>query len=211
MPDFIRLTTFNQRTAVVDDDGRFTNAAIQTLNNALQQIEAAINAIADIPAIQAALAGLDAATQAAQAAADAAQTAADTANAAADSTTATTSLANSYVDGLTLGATDAGASVTITISAHTRIYGDGTSVAVDAGSVTGASYDTLIYIYYDQPSRAGGSVTYQTTTNVSDAAQVNDRHVVGSIQTPAAGQPDLDGNPVLPPGAGAIKPTVPAL
>lgn len=198
MADFVRIPTLSQRNPAVDKDGRFTNVTIRTLNDALAQIVVAINAIADIPAIQDALADLDAATAAAQAAAD-------NANAAATETTNVTSLANSYVSGLTLTATDAGTDATITISAHSRVYGDGASVSVSGGSLTGLAYDTLYYIYYDQPSRAGGSVTYLSTTDASVAAQTGDRHVVGSTTTPLAAGPPIDGNPVLPPGAGAIK------
>jgi hypothetical protein len=197
MADFVRIPALSQRNPAVDKDGRFTNVTLRTLNDALEGLATAINAIAALPEIQAALAALDAATAAAQAAAD-------NANAAATATTNATSLANSYVSGLTLTATDAGSSATITISAHTRVYGDGASVSVSGGSLTGLAYDTTYYIYYDQPSRAGGSVTYQSTTDPTLAAQTGDRHVVGSTNTPLAAGAPIDGNPVLPPGSGAI-------
>jgi hypothetical protein len=197
MADFVRIPSLSQRDPAVDKDGRFTNVTLRTLNQALKEIVKAINAIADIPEIQAALADLDAATAAAQAAAD-------NANAAATATNAATTLANSYVSGLTMSATDAGSSATITISAHTRVYGDGTSVSVSGGSLTGRAYDTVYYVYYDQPSRAGGSVTYQSTTDATVAAQTGDRHVVGSTTTPLAAGAPIDGDPVLPPGAGSI-------
>ena len=198
MADFVRIPTFSQRDPAVDKDGRFTNATLSTLNDALGQIVVAINAIAALPEIQDALVELDAATAAAQAAAD-------NANAATATNTAATSLANSYVSGLTLTATDAGTDATITISAHTRVYGDGTSVSVSGGSLTGLAYDTTYYVDYDQPSRSGGSVTYQSTTDPTIAAQTGDRHVVGSTTTPLAAGAPIDGDPVLPPGAGAIK------
>lgn len=197
MAAFVRIPTLSQRDPAVDDAGRFTNVTLRTLNDALEQIVVAINAIASLPEIQAALADLDAATAAAQAAAD-------NANAAATATTNVTSLANSYVSGLTLTASDAGTDATITISAHTRVYGDGTSVSVSGGSLTGLAYDTTYYIYYDQPSRAGGSVTYQSTTDATVAAQTGDRHVVGSTTTPLAAGAPIDGDPVLPPGSGTI-------
>lgn len=197
MADFVRIPTLTQRDPAVDPQGRFTNVTLRTLNDALAQIVTAINAIAQLPEIQAALVDLDAATAAAQAAAD-------NANAAATATNNATSLANSYVSGLTLTATDAGSSATITISAHTRVYGDGTSVAVSGGALTALAYDTLYYIYYDQPSRAGGSVTYQGTTDATIAAQTGDRHVVGSTTTPLAAGAPTHGRPVLPPGSGTI-------
>lgn len=198
MTNFVRIPHFTQQFPAVDKDGRFNNTTVRALNDALKRIEDAINAIADIPAIQDALSDLDTATAAAQAAAD-------NANAAAATTTSATSLANSYVSGLTLSATDAGLTATITISGHTREYGDGTSVAVIGASLPSLAFDTTYFIYYDDPARAGGAVSYQTTLDPTIAAQVGDRHVVGSVTTPLNGDPDIDGDPVYPPGSGAIK------
>jgi len=196
--EYLRLPRFDQRNPAVASDGRFVTYVTTTLNNMIARVEAAINAIASIPEIEAALAGLDAATQAAQTAADNAQAAADTVTAASD-------LANSYPTGLTVTATDAGASASISISAHTRVYGGGTSVPVNAGSVTALAYDTYYYIYYDDPTRNGGAVTYAATIDEAVAAQTGDRHVVGATMTPTAGQPDNSGTPVRPPGAGTIQ------
>ncbi len=144
--------------------------------------------------------GLIAAIAAAQDAAATANTAAATANAAATTVTAAQAIADSYVTGLTLSAADVGANVTITISAHTRVYGDGASVAVTGGTVTGVPYSTVARVYYDQPSRAGGAVTYQWTSSLATAAQAGDRHSVGAVTTPAAAGAPATGNPVLPPG-----------
>ena len=111
-------------------------------------------------------------------------------------------LTNSYVDGLTLTATDAGASATITISGHNRVYpktdGTGTPVAVTGGSLSGLAYSTQYWIYYDQPSRAGGAVTYFAST--SPTAQIGDRHNVGAVTTPAAAGAPIPGNVIRPPG-----------
>lgn len=166
-------------------------------NQAMNSIEKTLNAIIEIPELQAAIV-------AAQDAANAANAAADNAQSVADTTTAATNIANSYVTGLTLTAADAGSDTTITISSHTRVYGDGTSVSVTGGVLTGKAYNTQYYIYYDQPSRTGGTVTYLTTTTASTAAQTGDRHVVGSVTTPVALDPPSDGLPVLPPGSGTI-------
>lgn len=98
MAGVVRIPSFQQSIAVVDDKGRFTPAALRSLNDAFRVLGTAINAIAALPEIQDALLGLDAATQAAQSAADAAneaaavatdtaataQTAADAANGAVD-------------------------------------------------------------------------------------------------------------------------------
>src|SRR6478736_8598681 len=53
---------------------------------------------------------------------------------------------------MTITATDVGADVTIAIAAHVRRYGNGTELAVGAGSVTGLSYSTTYGIYYDDPT-----------------------------------------------------------
>jgi len=163
-------------------------------NESMDQIEAAINGIQD--ALTAA--GI------AQAAATAANAAAATANTAADNAAAVTNLAESGTDGLTLTATDAGSDATITISAHDRIYADGTTVSVNGGSVTGLLYSTLYFVYYDDASRAGGAVTYVVTTNTADAVQTGNRHLVGDVTTPVAAGADTDGGIVVPPGRGNI-------
>ena len=151
------------------------------------------------------------AINAALAAAEAAQNAADTATAsaaaaqnAADSSNAVASLTNSGVTGVTITATDAGSNVTVTVSSHTRVYGDGSTVSVSSGSVTGLSYSTAYYIYYDDPSRAGGTVTYQATTSMATASQTGDRHLVGVVTTPAAAGAPVDGDFVPPPGIGTL-------
>jgi hypothetical protein len=170
-----------------------------------EAVEDAFNALEDtVNAIAAAQAAADAAN----AAAATAQAAADDANAVAADIEQTNALGESYVSGATLGATDAGANATITISAHNRIYpnsdGTTTSVAVNGGSVTGLAYDTIYYIYYDDATRTGGAVTYQATTTEETAAQIGDRHTVGAIKTPVALAADTGGTSTRPPGTRAV-------
>ncbi len=147
---------------------------------------------------------VDGAADAAIAAAAVANAAAVTAQAAADGTTEQSNLVSSFPSGATLTATDAGANVTVAVGAHTRFYADGTSVAVNAGNVTALAYSTLFYIYYDDPTRAGGVVTYAATTSQTTAAQTGDRHLIGSVTTPAAAAPPNTGHYVQPPGVGDI-------
>lgn len=104
--------------------------------------------------------------------------------------TTDTSLSNSYVDGLTIEAFNDGATCHVDISAHTRVYGDGTSVPVNGGTISGLAHDTVIRVYYDQASRAGGAVTYQWTSDPSTAAQTGIRHSVGATVTPRAAEMD---------------------
>lgn len=150
-----------------------------------------------------------AAIAAAQAAAEAANTAAAVANGVATDITAASALSSSYVTGLTLTAADAGSDATITISAHTRHYpqpdGSTVDVSISGGSLTGQAYSTDYYIYYDDPSRSGGSVVYHSTTSEGTAAQIGDRHTVGAITTPAAADPPSTGSGTRPPGPGQIE------
>lgn len=149
--------------------------------------------------------------QAAQDAADTATAAAATAASAAASATSAASGANSVAsltnsgNDASLSATDAGSDATVSVTAHTRYYGDGSTASVNSGSVTGLSYSTLYYIYYVDAARTGGAVTYLATTSAATAAQTGDKHLVGSVTTPAASDPDTSGYPVLPPGVGSIE------
>ena len=196
-----KLPRLQRLAAIAGKDGLPDRAFHQWWDTFAKSLETAINDLADsVAAIQAAQDAADAANAAA-AAADAAALAAQ---GAADDAASTSALANSGVTGATITATDAGADASITISSHTRVYGDGTSVAVTGATLTARAYSTFYYIYYDQASRAGGAVTYQTTTSESTAAQTGDRHLVGSVTTPAAAAPDTDGGYVGAPGVGGI-------
>jgi hypothetical protein len=165
-------------------------------------IEALADAVAAIAAAQAA-------ADAANAAAAAADTAAANAQTTADDITAANEIGTSYVSGVTITATDAGADVTIDITAHTRHYpqpdGSTTNVAVNAGQLTGRAYSTSYYIYYDDAARTGGAVTYASTTSSATAAQLGDRHAVGLVLTPAAAGGPISGRYVDPPGPGQIN------
>lgn len=199
----LRIDRLQRGTVIVNEDGTAGDYLIRLLNGAFANIESVVNAQGGI--LDAITAAQDAADTA-HAAADAANTAASNAQTAADTVTADASLTNSYVTGLTLQGTDAGSDATVTISGHTRVYGDGTSVSVTGGNVAGLAYSTPYYIYYDQASRAGGAVTYQATTSQSTAAQTGDRHLVGLVTTPAALGGAVNGDGVLPPGVGNIIP-----
>jgi hypothetical protein len=174
-----------------------------------QRVAELLNAnFTDIETTLALVVAAQAAATAAQVSADAAAADAATASASAQAAADQTALANSYVSGATITGTDAGADVTISISAHTRYYpqsdGTTTSVAVNAGSITGQAYSTFYYIYYDDAARAGGAVTYLATTSDVTAAQTGDRHTVGSVTTPAAAAAPSGGSPIRPPGPGQV-------
>lgn len=154
---------------------------------------------ATLEQISAALGLIDAA----QASANAAAASAATAQAAVDDLGSNSALILGHVVPTSiLTATDAGASATITIAGHTRVYGDNTSVAVTGGSITGLAYSSSYAVYYDDLTRAGGAVTYHATTTQTDAAADISigRHFVGLVQTPAALAAATTGIGALPVG-----------
>ena len=190
----------NQIAAIVGDDPdavRQFEALFANINTAISELRVQVDEIA---AAQAAAAAANTAAAAANAAAVAADAAAVAAQDTADQVLAESTLANSFTTGLTITATDAGANVTIAMSAHSRVYGDGTTVAVNAGNVTGLAYSTSYWVFYDQASRLGGAVTYQASTSIQGNGTAPDRHFIGAVLTPAAAAPPTGGNPVRPPG-----------
>jgi hypothetical protein len=113
---------------------------------------------------------------------------------------------------LVITAADVGTTVTITIASHIRRYGDGTSLGVAGGSITGKAFSTKYAIYYDDDTRQDTSPSYQATTDLEEAQHnyVVGRHYVGTVTTPADGAASTTGGG--PPagsgytaGAGAIN------
>lgn len=177
----VKLTTLPQADPVVEPQtGRPTRVFLNFINGTIRELKRSIGGIQD---------AIDAAA-AANTAAATANAAAGTAQSAATGVTAQAVMSDSYPSGLTITATDVGASVTIAISAHTRHYpqpnGTDITVGVNSGSLTGKAYSTSYWIYYDDASHAGGAVSYQATTTQATSAQVGDRHAVGAVLTPAA-------------------------
>lgn len=192
-----RLPRPPRSVALTDAGGKPTRVFQQWLQSFAEGIESELGALAAADAA-------NAAAVAATAAAATANAAAGTAQSAATDAAAVAALTNSGVTGAVITGTDAGATVTVSVTAHTRVYGNSTSVSVNAGSVTGLPYSTLVYIYYDQASRLGGAVTYLATTSQTTAAQTGNRHLVGQITTPAALAAPATGNYVGAPGLGNI-------
>lgn len=163
---------------------------------AMSKIEDILNQLLAIPAIEDALADLDAAI------ADA-QEAADNANAAAGSVTSETSLTSSYPSNFVSPLISSDNTGVVTIANHDRVYGDSTlnpTVAVVGGIVaTGTSPGQTVRVYYNDPTRSGGSVTYLFTVDPAEPpVQTGDTHSVGAATVPA-GAPE-PGGPVRPPG-----------
>lgn len=126
----------------------------------------------------------------------AAQAKADAANDNANDVSDRQSIADSYTSPISvLTASNDGS---IAIAAHARKYGNGASVSVNAGSVTGFAAGNHVTIYYKDAGREGGAVSYQGTT--SAVAQQGDTHIVGQVSIPAAGSPPASGSGPSAPG-----------
>jgi hypothetical protein len=108
-----------------------------------------------------------------------------------------------------LSAADVGSDCTITIDAHTRVYGDIANLSVSGGTITGRSFSTTYYVYYDDTTRADTTPSYLSTTNPNVAVpqKAAGRHYVGSITTPADGGGDTTGGAAPPSGGGGIART----
>lgn len=199
----IKLPRLPANQKIVDDQGYPTLVYSLWWQQVAETLEEALNAITT--ALDAAGIAIDAA-EAAQMAADsanaaavAAQTAADNAQMGADNSAAETSIAASGVTNFTPPLLSADTAGNVTIANHDRLYGDGTSVSVTGGVVaTGEPPTTAVWIFYDQPSRAGGAVTYQYSTDSNDSLQTGDRHSIGAVTIPNVGT--TPGNPVRPRG-----------
>lgn len=200
----LKLDRLSASIAIVDEQNRPAPQFQLLIQNAWKSLEAAFNGLEQaVVAIQQAQDAADAANQAAenaQSAADSAGVAAGGAQDAADAAGAASSLATSGVIGLNMEAVDAGSSASITISANTRVYGDGTTVSVNSGAITGLAYDTVYYVFYHDANRDGGTVTYQASTSPADAAQTGDTHSLGTVKTPIAAGTPMPAYPNPPPG-----------
>ena len=179
----LRLGRFRADLQLIRNGGLPSASFIRTLNDAFAQIEAAFNGSAL-----------------------AQQTAEDAAHEAAR--------INSYtVPTSVLSASDAGSNATITISGHLRVYPvqgsiDLADLTVAGGSLTGLSYSTGYYVYYDDTTLEDATPAYAATTSAA-TAQVGaaaGRHFVGFITTPASGGGGTSGTGGSPPGGGGGNP-----
>jgi hypothetical protein len=75
-------------------------------------------------------------------------------------------------DGVSLGA--------IAVAAHTVQYGFGT-VSYNSGSINTLPFGTSYYVYADDPTFAGGAVTYVATTALENVVAGSGRYYVGKI------------------------------
>lgn len=144
-------------------------------------------------------------------------TAIQTAQATADAAKRNDAITASYTKpGIVATAAGAGATATITIANHQRFYGDSASVNVTGAPITGIAYSASsvtpdkVAVYYDDPGRAGGAVSYQHTTNLLIAQNnyVPGRHYVATLDIPISGGAPSSGG-TAPAGTGyRTNPTV---
>ena len=183
VPDLDRLTQFDQ---LFNEDGTPKVRLISIWQDMCEKIEQAFtNQAQDISD----LASIFARLSAAKAQAESAVTTAAT-------TESRVNLASSYINPTNV--LTASSSGVITIAAHTRYYGDGTSMSVNGGSVSGFASGSVVTVYYADAGRAGGTVTYQGATDA--VAQAGSTHTVGVVTIPAAGAADSSGTGVVAPG-----------
>lgn len=174
-----KLPRLVQNQEIVTADRKPAGTFIQYWQQLVQQIERAILTIVDLTGIQE---QFEQALQQAQQATQAAQEAAMAAQQQTDAVKRETALQNSYIDpSSVLTATP----TTITVAAHTRYYGDGTSAMVNGGTAAATAQSVTDYVSYVDPDRMGGTVTYIATEIAP--TQTGDTHVVGAIDIPATG------------------------
>lgn len=194
LPKFLKIKKMVASDVIVDGEGKPDATFLRGYNDNLDNLRRVVNAlteqVADI-------------TTALEMAGIAIET--------ADALAKRDALTNSFVDPvLVLQAATSTTDPTkaqVTVAAHSRKYGDGTSIAVAGGLLDLLAFDTLYYVYYDDPARTGGTVSFLATSDVIVAAQTGNRHLVGSVITPAlAGDPPVGGGGPRPPGSGPSYP-----
>lgn len=196
----MKFMRFNIAQRIVTPDGTATTAFLRWINDAVSALTRQTNTNTDL------LAQIEAALEQAGIAITNANAAADAANAAV----ADASLVNSYVSPANLLTSEIDpadpAKAIITIANHSRIYGDGVTVAVTGATISGRDLETNYYISYVDVARAGGTVTHTATTDYLAAGQTGDRHLVGAIRTPESGATDpVEGGGTRPPGVPSWK------
>lgn len=192
----VALSQIQQRIKAVNDDQTLSFALHGDLNRAFAAIVSGQNYNADL--LDLVIATLAANNILVKRVADV--------EAAQKAAVAEAALISSYTDPtMVLSAFTAadGLTASITVINHNRTYADAakTTVPVIGKTISALAINTVYYLYYDDPLRAGGAVDIKVSTNNLDAAQTGARHSLGSIQTGGATDTDpVEGGGVNPPG-----------
>jgi hypothetical protein len=192
------LADLQQGNPVTDAKGMPSDVLLRTLNGNNRNLRRVIAALVDITA--------DLATQLTLI--QAAQATANSADAKATAGVREAARINSYPQPTNvLTATDAGATASIVIANHARVYPvQGTykvpDVAITGTTLTGLAFSTTYAVYYDDTTLADTTPNFLTTTDltIAHAGAAAGRHVVGTITTPADGAGDTTGEGGRPPG-----------
>lgn len=122
----------------------------------------------------------------------------------------TDAIDSSYTTGGTLLSAAAGSSdASISIIAHSRVYAAETgfgTVSLSSGTLTGRTFGTTHYVFYDDPTLASTAPTYQSSTDarIAQANYAQGRHPLGEVIMPSsAGAPATSGGGALPPSGGS--------
>jgi len=185
----INIPPLQEKLPIVDADRRPMASFIRSLNTAFRLIQRSFNDQADIVQQLAILAGLvddqGNLIAAQQAEIDGLQIS------GAEAQKELSLINSGIINVVTPPMIEADSAGDITLSDHERRYGDPTlnpTVAVAGGLLTtGVASGTALYIYYDDTARAGGSVTYNYTTDPTDVVQSGNRHSIGSVTIPPTG------------------------
>ena len=81
-----------------------------------------------------------------------------------------------------LTSVDAGSSATINVASHLLVTPSG-NIAYNSGAITGLLYGTNYYVYAEDPTYAGGAVTYLASTTPATVIGGVGRYYVSSITT----------------------------
>lgn len=185
--DSFRLYRFRSVDALVNKQGQPTAKFQLDYQRNVELTEAAVNRlIGDVTTLQEIVDRLVAAEKAA----GAAQVAVEQAQTQVAQQADMQRVRDSYSDPGVITASNVGGSVTVTVAAHTRHYIDPAEAkSVGGGTITGQPAATTLYVFYDDPTLAGGAVTYQATTDSSLAFATTSnpyRHTVGTISSSPA-------------------------
>lgn len=189
----LNLQDLQQGRFIVDKEGRPTTELLRILNGNVLNLRivfaSLVNFLDNLVELN------DLITEA-QSAADAANAAAEAAAEAAQASSAEQALVASWIDPASVLSASP---TTITVDAHDRIYADSgnTTVPVAGGSIPhGGVAGDVYYVFYSDPTRAGGSVAYQIDTVAP--AQTGSTHVVGAVTIPGAGTVSGGRGPLRP-------------
>lgn len=189
LPGFILLDRVRNNIGIVDPKtGLATSQFQQQTQRDKEEIERSINGLrASVDAIQSAFA-----------AAAEAQRIAGLATEAATSVQNEVKLTASYTSPQNALSADSGG--TVTIASHTRVYGDGSTVSITGGTLSGFAIGQVVGVYYNDPTYSLTAPTFLADTGGGEAVQTNGRHVIGFVTVPGAGQPPSGGTGPTPPG-----------